>query len=106
MCFGSSKAKSDEKKILGHLKTAARAGGVPSGPLELSTSIREAEADSLRGLAGAMDEVGKGIRGEPMDMDKIRRAGEVDKKLIKGVKKGVSKANKGVLGALYDFFFG
>jgi hypothetical protein len=106
MCFGSSKAKSDEEKITSHLKTAARAGGVPAAPLEISTAFREAEADSLRGLAGAMDEVAKGIQGKPMDMDKIERAGRVDKKLLNGFKKGAEGASKSILGALYNFFFG
>ena len=106
MCFGSSKAKSDQKKITDHLKAAARAGGVPAAPLEVSTAMLESQADSLEGLAGAMREVGKGIKGRPMDMDKINRAGRVDKKLIKGVQTGVDKANKGIIGAIYDFLFG
>lgn len=106
MCFGSSKAKSDREKITGHLKTAARVGGVPSGPLEITTELYEAQADSLDGLSGAIREVNKGIQGKPMDMDKINRAGRVDKKLIKGLEKGVDKSNRGVIGALLDFLFG
>lgn len=106
MCFGKSKAESDREKITKHLKTAARLGGVPAAPLEVTTSMVESQAEALEGLAGAMREVKKGIEGKPMDMDKIERAGRVDKKLIKGVERGVEKANRGVLGAIYDFLFG
>lgn len=97
MCFGKSKEqKKQEEQIVDLLKKAADNEGVPSAPLDMSTEMIRSQADALRDLAGALDEVSKGIEGKPMDMDKIKKAGEVDKTLQKGVEKGFLESVKGV----------
>lgn len=106
MCFGKPEKKSDQDRVVDMLKGAAENGGVPSAPVEVFTSMVGSQADSLRDLAGAMDEVTKGINGEKMDMDKINKAGQVDKKLAKGVQDGMEGAGKSILGSIFKFIFG
>lgn len=105
MCFGKSKEqKKQEEQVLDLLKKAAENGGVPSAPLEMSTEMIKSQADALRDLAGALDEVSKGIEGKPMDMEKIKKAGEVDNKLQKGVEKGFLDSVKGVFTGILKWF--
>lgn len=86
------------------LKKAVENGGVPFAPLDMSTEMIKSQAEALRDLAGALDEVSKGFEGKPMDMDIIRKAGEVDKKLQKGVEKGFLDSVKGVLTGIFKWF--
>ena len=71
MCFGSSEADTTQSTTVDLLKDAASHGGVPSAPVELSTSMIRSQASALNKLAGALDEVANGIDGQQMDMDKM-----------------------------------
>lgn len=106
MCFGKPKKKSTEDKVVDLLKDAAEHGGVPSGPVEIVTSMVGSQADGLRDLAGALDEVTKGINGEKINMDKIKKAGQVDKTLADGVTDGMKKAGGGLLKGIFKFLTG
>lgn len=104
MCFGKSKEqKKQEEQIVDLLKKAAENDGVPSVPLDMSAEMIKSQADALKDLAGALDEVAKGIEGKPMNMDKIKKAGEVDKSLQKGVEKGFLDSVKGVLTGIFKW---
>ncbi|NQU33163.1 MAG: hypothetical protein HQ521_08010 [Bacteroidetes bacterium] len=101
MCFGKSKTqKKNEEKVIDMLKKAAGEGGVPSTPIDMSTEMIKSQSKALKDIAGALDEVAKGIEGKPMDMDKIKKAGEVDKKLKKGVEKGFVESVKGIFSGI------
>lgn len=106
MCFGKPEQKSNEDIVVDLLKDAAEHGGVPSAPVTVFTSMVESQADSLTDLAGALDEVVKGIDGEAMDMDKIGKAGQVDKKLTKGVLDGMEEAAGDILKGILKFLTG
>jgi hypothetical protein len=107
MCFGKSKKqKKQEEQIVDLLKKAADQGGVPSIPLDMSTEMIKSQSEALKDIAGALDEVTKGIEGNPMDMDKIKKAGEVDKKLQKGVEKGFLDSVKGVFTGILKWLSG
>ena len=106
MCFGKPKKKSTEEKVTDLLKDDAGHGGVPSAPVEIATSMVGSQAKGLKDLAGAMEEVTKGINGEKMDMDKIKKAGQVDKTLAKGVTDGAKGAGGSILKGIFDFLSG
>ena len=106
MCFGRPDTSGDQDAVVDLLTDAAGHGGVPSAPIDVSTAMVESQAEALNDLAGAMNEVAKGIGGEQMDMEKIEKAGQVDKTLVDGVVDGLADAGKSILKGIWEFVTG
>ena len=100
MCFGRSKeSKKRVEQVVDLLKKAADNGGAPAVPVNMSAEMIKSQANALKEIAGALDEVAKGIEVQQIDINKIKKAGEVDKKLQEGVEKEFMESVK-------DFFNG
>ena len=107
MCFRKKDKKKEKKKSKEDVGTDVMdkvAGKVPviGPPYEVIKGTIKGEADAYKGAAGALDEVTSAMTGKKPDMKKIKEGGQVDKKIVGGMKEGAESAGKSIFGGVID----
>ena len=99
--------KTKEEKGLDILDKAVGKGAAPAIPYEVVKEHLKKVKDAYEDASEALEEVAKAIEtGEDPDKKKIKKGGEVDKKVKEGVEKGAEAAGKSILDGIIDWLKG